>query len=175
MTATLPRRAVLSGLLMTAAAALIPARTLAEDRVVEIGWQDLVPGASDALRKRLEDLRVVEHGDLATDFVQPPASTGVTTAYDGKRVRLPGFVVPLDFDGTRVTRFILVPYVGACIHVPPPPANQLVLVTAPRPFGIGGLFDPVEVTGVMRAGAESTGLAEIGYAIAADSIRPYRF
>ncbi|WP_428517255.1 DUF3299 domain-containing protein [Roseovarius sp.] len=59
---------------------------------------------------------------------QPP-STGIRTDWTGKTVQPWGFIVPLDHEGTGVTAFILVPYVGACVHVPPPPANQLVFVT----------------------------------------------
>ena len=164
------RRAVLAG---GTAACFLPAAALA-DRVIEIGWDDLIPGASDDLRQRLSDLRVVEHDDLATGFEQPEA-TAVTTAYNGKTVRLPGFVVPLEYDGIGVTSFILVPYVGACVHVPPPPANQLVLVETDRPHEIDGLFEAVEVTGVMRTAAEATQLAEVGYAMKAERIATFDY
>ena len=45
----------------------------------------------------------------------------VVAELNGKRVKIGGYVVPLDFDATKVTEFLLVPFVGACIHVPPPP------------------------------------------------------
>jgi hypothetical protein len=89
-------------------------------------------------------------------------------------VSLPGYVVPLDYDGTGTTAFILVPFVGACIHVPPPPANQLVMVTTERPYKIKGAFDAVVVTGMFGAAATSTALAEIGYALSAEKIEPYQ-
>ncbi|CAN0590062.1 unnamed protein product, partial [Ectocarpus sp. 12 AP-2014] len=66
------------------------------------------------------------------------------------------------------------PYVGACIHVPPPPPNQLVLVTTDRPYENDGLFEPVVVTGMFGTAHTSTQLAEIGYALSADRIEPYR-
>ena len=50
----------------------------------------------------------------------------MTDKYNGKLVRIPGYLVPLEYDGTGVSAALLVPYVGACIHVPPPPANQMV-------------------------------------------------
>lgn len=105
---------------------------------------------------------------------QQPASSGVRTDWTGKTVRLPGFIVPIDYDGTGVTAFILVPYVGACVHVPPPPANQLVFVTTKRPYESDGMFEAVEVTGRFSVSTTSTQLAQIGYAMAVGRIRPHR-
>jgi hypothetical protein len=47
---------------------------------------------------------------------------------NGALVRVPGFIVPLEDSETAVSEFLLVPYFGACIHVPPPPPNQIVHV-----------------------------------------------
>ncbi|MDF0596521.1 DUF3299 domain-containing protein [Psychromarinibacter halotolerans] len=161
------RRAMLAGL---AAAGLLPAPLRAED-VVELEWRDLLPEGEPALPEELAG--VVDHsaGDLASQ--QPPAS-GIRTDLNGKIVKLSGFIVPLDYEGTGVSVFMLVPYVGACIHVPPPPANQLVLVTTTdQPYESDGLFEPVTVTGMFGAAATSTQLAEIGYAISADTVEAY--
>lgn len=156
-------------LLAASAAAMLPGGALA-DEIIDLVWADLIPGPNDAIRV----LRgVVQHGELSTGFEQPQA-TGVTTEYDGRIVRLPGYLVPIEYDGTGVTAFILVPFVGACVHVPPPPANQLVLVTTERPYELKGLFDPVTVIGMFGTSATSTDLAAIGYALSADRIEPYR-
>ncbi len=101
-------------------------------------------------------------------------ATKLNTALDGVSVKLPGFIIPLDYDGTGVTAFMLVPYIGASIHVPPPPANQLVLVTTERPYESDRLFSPVTVTGMFGTASTSTQLAEIGYALSADRVMPYR-
>ncbi len=101
----------------------------------------------------------------------PPATTivpvyaGVRTDLEGRDVTLSGYLLPLTFDGMAVTEFLLVPYVGACIHVPPPPANQIVLVAATRGVEIRGLFDAVRVTGRLAVTAVKTDLAEVGYRI----------
>ncbi len=71
-------------------------------------------------------------------------------ALDDKDVRLPGYVLPLEFDGTAVSEFFLVPYVGACIHTPPPAANQIVLVKLNQTYKPDGLYEPVWVTGKMK-------------------------
>lgn len=89
-------------------------------------------------------------------------------------MRLAGFVLPLDYTGEGVTSFLLVPFVGACIHVPPPPANQLVLVTTQTPYQSKGLFSPVIVTGMFGTAATRSQIADIGYALSADRIDPYR-
>jgi uncharacterized protein len=94
----------------------------------------------------------------------------VVAELNGKRVRIGGYVVPLDFDATKVTEFLLVPFVGACIHVPPPPANQIVYVKAPGGITIKGQFDPVYVTGTLSTEGQFTGLADTGYSLAAETV-----
>ena len=93
---------------------------------------------------------------------------------DGQTVRLPGFVVPLEGDGRKVNEFLLVPYYGACIHVPPPPANQTVHVrTQDSGARVRGLFDTVWVTGVVHVERKKSTLAEAGYQIEAIEVAPY--
>ena len=96
----------------------------------------------------------------------------IVTELDGKHVRIGGYVVPLDFESTTVKEFLLVPFVGACIHVPPPPANQIIYVKADKGFEVGGVFDPVTVTGTIKTETAFTGLADAGYSIDADSVEP---
>lgn len=93
---------------------------------------------------------------------------------NGQRVKLGGYVVPLDFEATKVKEFLLVPFVGACIHVPPPPPNQIVYVKAEKGIDIAGSFDPVAVTGIISTESASTGLADAGYTITADAIEPWK-
>lgn len=98
---------------------------------------------------------------------QPPR---VVNELNGKRVRIGGYVVPLDFEATTIKEFLLVPFVGACIHVPPPPANQIVYVKSEKGVEIAGQFDPVWVTGTMKTEPAFTGLADAGYTIDADAV-----
>lgn len=93
---------------------------------------------------------------------------------DGQRVRLPGFVVPLEADAQTMAEFLLVPYYGACIHVPPPPANQTVhVVTAKGGEYHGGLFDTVWVNGTLKVERLSSELGDAGYRIDAVLVEPY--
>lgn len=164
------RREILATL---AAVTLLSARPgIAAEQVIELTWDDLVPTTGETLMETAREFGVIEHDQISTMTGQPLYAP-TTNAYNGKLVRIPGFVVPLDYGAEGVTTFILVPYVGACIHVPPPPANQLVLVTTETPQTFSGLFEPVWVTGMFGSAANSTELADIGYALSAEKIEPY--
>jgi len=100
---------------------------------------------------------------------------------DGKNVRIPGYVLPTEFSGDKVVEFLLVPYVGACVHTPPPPANQMVHVKVKEGFTSEGLFAPVWVTGQITTAMTTQSLSlndgttevEAGYQISASDIAPY--
>lgn len=98
----------------------------------------------------------------------PPAP--VVETMNGKLVKLGGYVVPLDFEATTVKEFLLVPFIGACIHVPPPPANQIIYVTIAKGFEVGDMWEPVTVIGTLKTTGATTGLADTGYSMDADSI-----
>lgn len=164
---TLSRRALLG----LAAAGLALPRMARAETIHDLSWQDLVPAGEATARPLFLD--VFGHDQNALAAEQPPSS-GVRTDWNGQIVRMPGFIVPLELEGVAVTAFLLVPFVGACIHVPPPPANQLVFVTTKDPYETTGLFDPVTVTGLFGTSALSTELAQVGYAMAADTITRYR-
>ncbi len=179
---TFTRRRILAAL---PAFALAPAATRAKGDVTDVEWRDLLPGTGVVSMESLRAKGVVSHDTLSIPepdwepptFSAPPVQSrarGVTTAYDGKTIRMRGYVVPLVYSGTGVTQFILVPFAGACIHVPPPPANQLVFVTAVTPFESRGLEEAVAVTGRFASSAISTQLGEIGYEMAATEIERNR-
>ena len=110
--------------------------------------------------------------------------TAVVKELDGQHVRLPGYLLPLEITDARITQFLLVPYVGACIHVPPPPPNQIVHVKVNQAKGIkrGGLYDPVWVTGKIKAKSmvkdlffiDGSANIDIGYTMQADFVEPYQ-
>ncbi|MEM7751430.1 MAG: DUF3299 domain-containing protein [Pseudomonadota bacterium] len=101
---------------------------------------------------------------------------------NGKRIRMPGYLLPLEFSEEGVTDFLLVPYVGACIHVPPPPANQIVFVRLGKKFQINDLYTAVWVTGEMKTKASSRELTlidgsaniSVGYHIDSATIEIYK-
>lgn len=101
---------------------------------------------------------------------------------NGTAIRMPGYVLPLEFDGEMVKEFLLVPFVGACIHTPPPPSNQMLFVKAGKSFKSEGLFEPVWVEGVITSefGKHQLSLVdgssdvEASYSMQAVKIEPYK-
>lgn len=183
--------AILFGVLSGTALLVAQDRLKAAQGVLSLKWDQLVPPAPPKPPRPFFSGRpadpgnpaALEHGAPAAQQMPegrwmsaPVKSDGgppaVVASLDGKRVRIGGYVVPLDFDATRVTEFLLVPFVGACIHVPPPPPNQIVYVKAEKGLEVRGNFDPVWVTGTLSVTPAFTGLAEAGYSLVAEVVEP---
>lgn len=158
--------------LITTAAALatLPRAGLATT-AREITWDDLIPPG-------VPYSEIIGEGDvdMVNDTWRPifdENATKLNAALDGAYIRMPGYIIPIEMTAKGVTEFILVPYVGACIHVPPPPANQLVIVTTQTPWPNTDLWEAVWVTGKMQHEFQSTSLADIGYVLTANEIEVY--
>ena len=139
----------------------------------EITWDDLIPPG-------VPYSEIIGEGEIdeVNDTWRPiydANATKLNDALNGAYVRLPGFIIPLELGSEGVVEFILVPYVGACIHTPPPPPNQLVLVRTIDPWPGDQLWDPVWVTGRMSTQLMSTEVAETGYALTADRMEIYEW
>jgi len=173
-------------LLALAAVSLEPSTGQSAETPVALKWAQLVPPSAPAPPSNKTFFSGVTKSD---DGAPPPppiaegkfmamkrrqpggdAPPAVVSELNGKRVSIGGYVVPLDFESTVIKEFLLVPFVGACIHVPPPPANQIVYVKAEKGLEIKGQFDPVTVTGILKTETEFTGLADAGYKLEADEI-----
>jgi hypothetical protein len=123
------------------------------------------------LAKRAE---VAEEARLRAQSPEP--------SLNGQLVRLPGYLLPLEFSGKEITEFLLVPWVGACIHTPPPPPNQIVHVKSDKPIGNVTLFAPIWVTGRMTTGSVKKSLylvdgssdINIAYTMQATDVEPYK-
>ncbi len=110
--------------------------------------------------------------------------TSIVEELNGQRVRIPGYFLPLEMSDSKVTEFLLVPYIGACIHVPPPPPNQIVHVRTPQEKGYSSksIYEPVWVTGVIIAKSmvkylylsDGSAGVNIGYTMQAKQIEPYK-
>lgn len=93
---------------------------------------------------------------------------------DGQRVRIPGFIVPLDDAQDEGAEFLLVPYYGACVHTPPPPPNQMAFVTMQGGRSVKlALFDAVWMEGTLRIVNYDSPYGSVGYTIEGMSMRPY--
>jgi hypothetical protein len=100
-------------------------------------------------------------------------SAPVNPEWVGQQVRIPGFVVPLEDSKAGLKEFLLVPYFGACIHSPPPPANQIIHVLPKTPAKGLRSMDTVWISGVLTTGRTDTYMGASGYRIEATSVAPY--
>jgi uncharacterized protein len=179
-------KAVLRVAAAVIAAASLTSGVSAADLLRQITWDDLMPprnpqaaltgSASKPNNDPLPRLPVADESDWLTQKRRQPGADQpprVVPELNGQRVKLAGYVVPLDFEATTVKEFLLVPFVGACFHVPPPPPNQIVYIKSEKGFELGAIFDPVAVTGTIRTETTTTELADVGYSMDADAVEPY--
>lgn len=135
--------------------------------------------------QRLKDAGIDIDGLLARRAeireLREQQARAVVTDLDGRQVSMPGYALPLEYSDTKITEFLLVPWVGACIHSPPPPPNQIVYVKIESGFESKGLFSPVVVKGEMSVKAAKKDLylvdgstsIDVGYALQASAVEPY--
>ena len=148
--------------------------------VVEIDWDALIP-ADWEVDKLVEEYNTADLSDddpRAKELLDKMKAfwkeAPVVHDFDGKTIKLPGFVVPLEMDTRTIQEFLLVPYYGACIHTPPPPSNQTIYVVTEKDNAYEGeLFDTVWVTGTIKVERSSSELGEAGYRIDASKVEPY--
>ncbi|MGH1462672.1 MAG: DUF3299 domain-containing protein [Neptuniibacter sp.] len=155
------------------------ANMLNGEEVQEVEWEQLMPADFT-----LDDIFDVDKLSAIDDF-DPQAqlildemmaamqSAPTVPDIDGKMVKLPGYVVPVESEGQNVTEFFLVPYFGACIHTPPPPSNQIVYVSFEPGTKVENLYDAIWVTGKISTESKSHELATSGYRMEAFQIAPY--
>ena len=150
----------------------------------EIAWDELVPkGWDPAERFRQIDLSALKDSDprameLLVMMKNAWDKAPIDPSLDGKRVKIPGFVVPIEGNARAVSEFLLVPYFGACIHVPPPPANQIIHVISARPIKGLRVMDVVWVAGELKtirfSKQTDMGVGASGYQINSVSVTPYK-
>jgi hypothetical protein len=147
----------------------------------EVNWDDLMP---EDYGLSLEELFNSPELDLLDDYspqaqqmmdrmMQVLASAPVVGEMDGRMISIPGFVVPLEGVGDVVDRFFLVPYFGACIHVPPPPSNQIIDVHYQPGTRVESLYDAVLISGRITTEVFSHEMGTAGYRLEAFRIQPY--
>jgi uncharacterized protein len=169
--------------LLTASAITVRAdaaeRARAVAAVKETRWEDLVPKDWDPMA-RLHGMNVGVMNDsnpkvlqLMREMREVWDNAPTNDQMNGAAVKLPGYIVPLDEVGGALKEFLLVPYFGACIHVPPPPANQIVHVVAAQPLKGYRMMDAVWVSGTLRTGRVDSVMGTSGYRIETPSVERY--
>ncbi|WP_334038719.1 DUF3299 domain-containing protein [Alteromonas macleodii] len=157
----------------------------------EIDWVALMPEDDlSALLNRPEFLNDIADGsaaDSVDDFAsrqledeqaqryqQALVSTRVIEAFDGKAIRIPGFIVPLEQnDEQKATAFFVVPYFGACLHMPPPPPNQILYVEYKEGIAVENLYDPYWFEGTVKIDNHESALGTSAYSLVLDSFVLY--
>lgn len=168
-----------------AAPATERSRGAGADGYVEMDWDELLP-ANFSFDPYIEQMDLENYNINELDDADPEAQrlykelkailadVPSEQALQGVKGRLPGFAVPIEFDGARVYSFLLVPYFGACIHTPPPPANQMVYVEIDEGFELPSLYEPVIIEGAFEvATVVEEGLGTAGYSMKADRVTLY--
>ena len=120
-----------------------------------------------------EQLQIDLTDALDDRYQQALVSTKIIKEMDGQAVRIPGFVVPVEFDEETITEFFLVPYFGACIHSPPPPPNQIIYVHAPDGLKLNTLYDPFWISGIISTTLIENYMATSAYSMQMKSYEPY--
>jgi hypothetical protein len=157
----------------------------------EIEWTELMPAEDlEALQNPPDYIMDIEEGSAEDkvvsqgeksidtffddDYQRALLSTTVVSEMDGKAIRIPGFIVPLEFnDDKTVSQFFLVPFFGACIHVPPPPPNQVIHVTSSNGVKLENLYTPHWVSGVVNSVFIENEIATATYAMDAVDVEVY--
>lgn len=166
----------------------------ADERYETIEWTDLIPAEDlEILMNPPDSIALIADGsaeDLlpgdggagmgygdsaaARRYEAALQSTAVKPEFDGRRVRIPGFIVPLAFDETRmISEFFLVPYFGACLHSPPPPPNQIIHSRFGGGLSLDEIYEPYWLEGTLSVGVEANELGTAAYRIEVDRVSRY--
>ena len=157
------------------------AKTAAKPGAVrELKWEELVPAGWDPMKllRGKGDLSRLQDGDPQTNALMREVrevwdNAPIRPELAGKKVKLPGYLVPLEGQSGEWKEFLVVPYFGACVHSPPPPANQIVHVKAAIPATGLRSMDTVWVTGTMRTERRDTDMGVSGYTIDGATVEKY--
>jgi len=166
-------------LLLCAALLSGPAAHARAEAWPEIRWEALVPKGWDPSA----EFRGINFAEL--DDADPRAiaalerlrkvwdAAPVDPAFKGRRGRIAGFALPLERVGDKVTEFLIVPYFGACIHTPPPPANQIIHARSARPLADIRVMSPIWTYGTFTLNRSNTEWGVAGYGLTVERTRPY--
>ena len=147
---------------------LSPLVAAVADEPRELSWDELIPAGAMVWPD--------ESAGMDPQGWSYPVPGAVVEALDGQDVRIPGFIVPLESDeGGLLAEFFLVPYFGACIHVPPPPPNQIVYVTVDPPFNLESMWEPFWIEGRMQTKGHTSIIGTTAYSLTASKIEPYEY
>lgn len=155
----------------------------------KLNWDELTPADWDPLKplKGLDLDKLKDTDPRARDALiavgEAWKNAPIIPALNGQRVKIAGFVVPLDMTKKKVKEFLLVPYFGACIHVPPPPSNQVVHAINAKVDdkqeneflkSAALIQGPITIVGILETVSSNTSMGSAGYKIQVETIEEYK-
>lgn len=161
-----------------------------EDEVIQKLYDNHMQGLEDTLNEQTKNqttlwelgkngstgssgIDAIPEGSVLDQAVQI-GTFNVVEELDGKLVKLPGYIVPLEFSSdNKYTEFLLVPYFGACLHAPPPPPNQTVFVRSSKPVTVKDLWNGYWVEGTMLVEKAMNEIGNAAYTIDAKKVTLY--
>jgi hypothetical protein len=166
-----------------------------DGEVLILMWEDLMPeGSEEQLAQEYEAFYAMleqryaanttsladadPYGAIAEgsefDFMPQLGNFDTVEALNGEHVRIPGYIVPFDFNSKfRQREFLFVPYMGACIHTPPPPPNQIIFIRADPPVRVQDIWVPYWIEGILSTEKTESDLANTAYTLEMNLIEPY--
>ena len=163
--------------------------SMASHATRQLEWEELVPADYDPSQISSEIFDRIYGENAAPDSIADGDDKGqlmmdaidkawreapLKSSLDGQQVRLPGYGVPLDGDETHVREFLLVPYFGACIHTPPPPRNQIILVKMDgQGVPLDLAVDAMWLEGTLRVSSQDTEYGTAGYVLEGKAATPF--
>ncbi len=165
-----------TALAAVAALAATPPPAAPAARRADLDWRDLLPEKERSHYSAVAPAPVHDYrGEGGPPAVQVQ-DFGVNKSLEGATVRLPGFIVPLEaLSPSGVNEFLLVPYFGSCIHVPPPPPNQIVYVRTREGMASDSIYDAYWITGKLHVQTHITRLGSAAYELSAEKIEVYKY
>lgn len=139
------------------------------------GQQTLSEAAQAEIDSGTFDISTIAEG-AANDTMDQIGTFNVVSSLNNMKVRIPGYVVPLDFNAeNKYKEFLLVPYFGACLHTPPPPPNQIIFVTSEEGVEVPNIQEPYWLEGVMSTGEFTSDLADTAYEVSLTDLEKYDY
>lgn len=153
--------------LITALLLLTATPLMAADQAVrELDWLELMP--KDEVDSLMETPAVTHEGSFKQ--VQTGSFRAIKEL-NGLKVKIAGYIVPVEVDGdSQMSEFFIVPYFGACIHVPPPPPNQIILARLAKPIPVTEIYDAYWIEGTLNVEQIKNDIAASAYTLTTSKV-----
>lgn len=132
----------------------------------ELDWLELMPKDEvDAMT----EAPPVDHNGMFKP--QQQGSSRTIPELDGQQVKIAGYIVPVEVSAdNQMSEFFIVPYFGACIHVPPPPPNQIILARLAKPMPVTEIYDAYWIEGTLAIEKVDNDIAQAAYTLKAEKV-----